>query len=207
MVASQIAARGIADRRVLAAMQLMPRHAFVPASETDVAYEDRPLPIGAGQTISQPYIVALMSEALGLGGHERVLEIGTGSGYQTAILAALAREVCSIEIVADLAHGAAGTLLALGLQNVQLRTGDGYAGWPEAAPFEAIVVTAAPEHVPPALLAQLAVGGRLVLPVGPPDDQNLLLIIRTAAGYDRRTLAPVRFVPMTGTARNPEKRC
>jgi protein-L-isoaspartate(D-aspartate) O-methyltransferase len=207
MVSRQIASRGIRDPRVLAAMERVPRHAFVPASECEAAYEDRPLPIGAGQTISQPYIVALMSEALCLGGTERVLEIGTGSGYQTAVLAALAGQVYSLEIVPELASRAALALRSLGAANVELRVGDGTTGWPEAAPFAGILVTAAPLQVPPVLLEQLASGGRLVLPVGPEDDQQLVCIQRSASGYHRRTLAPVRFVPMTGAARNPEKTC
>ncbi len=206
MVRGQIASRGVRDLRVLAAMEGLPRHEFVPVSARGAAYEDRPLPIGAGQTISQPYIVALMSEALRLQGRERVLEIGTGSGYQTAILAALAEQVYSLEIVPELAGAARATLERLGIANVHLVTGDGSAGWPEAAPYDAILVTAAPETVPRALLEQLSAGGRLVVPVGPWDDQQLLCIVRTSAGYHSENLAPVRFVPMTGAARNPEKK-
>jgi protein-L-isoaspartate(D-aspartate) O-methyltransferase len=201
MVERQIAARGIRDRRVLDAMQRVPRHLFVPADERGAAYADRPLPIGSGQTISQPYIVALMSEVLELRGEERVLEIGTGSGYQAAVLAELAREVYSIEIVPELAERARQALAATGYGRVQVRTGDGSHGWPEAAPFDAIIGTAAPEEVPPALLDQLKPGGRLVLPVGPDEDQVLVRIVRTDSTFTRETLAPVRFVPMTGAVR------
>jgi protein-L-isoaspartate(D-aspartate) O-methyltransferase len=205
MVDRQIAGRGVRDSLVLEAMRRVPRHLFVPEPERAAAYEDRPLPIGEGQTISQPYIVALMSEALRLEGNERVLEIGTGSGYQTAVLCEIVTEVYSIEIVPVLAARAQETLEELGY-SARLRTGDGYQGWPEAAPFDAILVTAAPEQVPEPLLDQLAIGGRLVIPVGPVDDQDLVCIFRTRAGYDRKVLAPVRFVPMTGTARNSEKK-
>jgi protein-L-isoaspartate(D-aspartate) O-methyltransferase len=200
MVERQIVARGIQDPRVLEVMRQVPRHLFVPLAERGASYEDRPLRIGAGQTISQPYIVALMTEACRVGPADRVLEIGTGSGYQTAVLAALAREVYSIEIVAELAESARRTFDSLGLCDVHLRTGDGFRGWPEAAPFDAILVTAAPEETPGPLLDQLAVGGRLVIPVGPEDDQRLLRIVRTAQGLEREVLAPVRFVPMTGEA-------
>ena len=163
------------------------------------AYADTPLPIGHGQTISQPYIVAFMSEALELKGGERVLEIGTGSGYQAAVLAELAREVYSIEIVEPLGREAEKRLRELGYSNIKLRVGDGYRGWPEAAPFDAIMVTAAPDHVPPALIEQLAEGGRLVLPVGS-FFQELVRIRRTKDGTKQESLLPVRFVPMTGEA-------
>jgi protein-L-isoaspartate(D-aspartate) O-methyltransferase len=199
MVRNQIAARGVSDERVLAAMRKVPRHRYVPAEERGRAYRDHPLPIGLDQTISQPYIVAFMSEALRLEGHEKVLEIGTGSGYQAAILAELAAKVYSIEIVAPLAERAARTLRAEGYDRIHLRTGDGYRGWPEAAPFDAIMVTAAPDHVPEPLVEQLAVGGRLLLPVGDLY-QQLVILEKTEAGLQRRTLAPVRFVPMTGEA-------
>lgn len=200
MVERQIAARGIDDERVLRAMRRVPRHEFVPPEQRRHAYEDRPLPIGLDQTISQPYIVALMSAALGLEGGETVLEIGTGSGYQTAILSELAARVYTIEILPELAANADSVLGRLGCTNVTVRTGDGYAGWPEAAPFAAILVTAAPPHVPQPLLSQLAVGGRLVLPVGAGEAQDLVRIVRTETGYERTTLAAVRFVPMTGEA-------
>jgi protein-L-isoaspartate(D-aspartate) O-methyltransferase len=204
MVERQIAARGVRDAKVLDAMRRVPRHRFVPVADRDASYEDRPLRIGAGQTISQPYIVALMTEACQLRAEDRVLEIGTGSGYQTAVLAEIAAEVYSIEIIPELAEGARVTLAALGCTRAQLRTGDGYRGWAEAAPFDAIIVTAAPDHVPPALVDELAPGGRLVIPVGPEEDQQLLRIVRTESGLERETLAPVRFVPMTGEAQERE---
>lgn len=197
MVARQIAGRDVRDPRVLAAMRKVPRHRFVPAAWVAEAYEDHPVPIGEGQTISQPYIVALMTELLSLRGGERVLEVGTGSGYQAAVLAELAGEVYSIEILEPLARRAAATLLELGYARVHVRTGDGYQGWPEAAPFDAIVVTAAPDHIPQPLLDQLTVGGRLVIPVGS-FSQELLVCTKTAAGVERRSVIPVRFVPMTG---------
>lgn len=199
MVEEQVAARGIRDPRVLAAMAAVPRHELVPGSERDRAYRDRPLPIGHAQTISQPYIVALMTQLLELDGTERVLEIGTGSGYQTAVLAETAREVYSIEIVPELAVRARGDLERLGYGAVHLRTGDGYRGWPEKAPFDAIVVTAAPDHVPEALVEQLAVGGRLVVPVGR-FYQELVVIKREPDGIVRESGIGVRFVPMTGEA-------
>ncbi|HEY6000438.1 MAG TPA: protein-L-isoaspartate(D-aspartate) O-methyltransferase [bacterium] len=197
MVARQIAARDVRDPRVLAAMRAVPRHRFVPPELAAEAYEDHPLPIGEGQTISQPYIVALMTELLALRGGERVLEVGTGSGYQAAVLAELAGEVYSIEILAPLAQRAAATLAGLGYGRVRVRTGDGYLGWPEAAPFDAIVVTAAPDHVPQPLIDQLKIGGRLVLPVGS-YYQELVVCTKTEAGLQRRSVVPVRFVPMTG---------
>ena len=199
MVRRQIEARDVRDPRVLKAMRSVPRHLFVPPSLRSHAYDDTPLPIGHEQTISQPYIVAFMSEALELKPDHRVLEIGTGSGYQAAVLAELAREVYSIEIVEPLAREAEQRLKQLGYSNIKLRVGDGYRGWPEAAPFDAIMVTAAPDHVPPALIEQLAEGGRLVLPVGR-FSQNLVRIRRTPEGTRRESLLPVRFVPMTGEA-------
>lgn len=197
MVEEQIAARGVADPAVLRAMGAVPRHEFVPAGVRDEAYADRPLPIGHGQTISQPYIVALMTELAAVKPGDRVLEIGTGSGYQAAILAELGAEVYSIEIVEPLARRASETLRRLGYGGVHVRHGDGTRGWPDAAPFVAIVATAAPAEVPPALLAQLAPGGRLVIPVGT-DEQELRLLVRTASGVETRRVVPVRFVPMVG---------
>jgi protein-L-isoaspartate(D-aspartate) O-methyltransferase len=199
MVVEQIEARGVSDPRVLAALRAVPRHEFVPAEQRAHAYEDRPLPIGEGQTISQPYIVAVMTELLRLEGDERVLEIGTGSGYQAAVLARLAREVYTIEIVPELARRAEADLRRLGFANVRVRTGDGYRGWPEHAPFDAIIATAAPEHVPQPLVDQLAVGGRLVLPVGDVF-QDLVLVTRDETGVREERLLGVRFVPMTGEA-------
>jgi protein-L-isoaspartate(D-aspartate) O-methyltransferase len=199
MVEEQIEARGVRDPRVLAAMRKVPRHELVPAPQRGSAYEDYPLPIGQGQTISQPYVVAAMSEALALKGSERVLEVGTGSGYQAAVLAELAERVYTIEIVPELAARAKADLARLGYRNVEVREGDGWRGWPEAAPFDAIMVTAAPPEVPPELVAQLAVGGRLVIPVGR-YEQSLLLLRRTEQGIEREELFGVRFVPMTGEA-------
>ena len=199
MVAAQLARRGIRDERVLDAMRRVPRHRFVPAEHQDEAYRDGPLPIGLDQTISQPFVVAFMTEALALDGSERVLEIGSGSGYQTAILAELAREVWSIEILEPLTERARAMIAELGYRNVHLRTGDGYLGWPEEAPFDAILVAAAPESVPEPLIDQLALGGRMILPVGKAD-QDLVLVRRTEAGILREEVMPVRFVPMTGLA-------
>jgi protein-L-isoaspartate(D-aspartate) O-methyltransferase len=199
MVTDQLIARGIRDPRVLAAMREVPRHAFVPEALVDFAYEDHPLPIGYEQTISQPYIVAVMSELAQVSPADRMLEIGTGSGYQAAVLARLAREVYSIEIVAPLAERAQKTLADLGIGNVFVRAGDGYQGWPEHAPFAAILVTAAPPAVPEPLKQQLALGGRLVIPVGSAE-QELLVLTRTQEGFEQRQVLPVRFVPMTGEA-------
>jgi protein-L-isoaspartate(D-aspartate) O-methyltransferase len=199
MVQQQIAARGVRDPRVLQAMRDVPRHLFVPPEMQQHAYQDTPLPIGYGQTISQPYIVGFMTEALKLKPQDRVLEVGTGSGYQAAILSVLVREVYSIEIVEPLATQAAERLKRLGYANVKVRAGDGFQGWPEAAPFDAIIVTAAPDHVPKPLLDQLAPGGRLVIPVGE-FFQTLKRIVRTDRGFKTEELLPVRFVPMTGEA-------
>jgi protein-L-isoaspartate(D-aspartate) O-methyltransferase len=199
MVEHQLARRGIKDARVLAAMRRVPRHRFVPEAERGAAYADSPLPIGQGQTISQPYIVAYMSQALDLDGSERVLEIGSGSGYQSAILGELAREVWAIEILEPLAERSKLALQELGYRNVHVRSGDGYLGWPEHAPFDAILVAAAPDHVPQPLLDQLAPDGRMILPVGT-ERQELLLIRRTEQGIFREQVMPVRFVPMTGIA-------
>jgi len=203
MVREQISARGVRDPRVLAALSRVPRHELVPEAVRAHAYEDRPLPIGFDQTISQPYVVAYMTEQLQLSGDERVLEIGTGSGYQAAVLAELAREVFSIEIVAPLGERARADLARLGYRNVQVRVGDGYRGWPEQAPFDAIIVTAAPGHVPQPLIDQLAVGGRLVVPVGGVY-QELLLLSRDADGIHEERLIDVRFVPMRGEAERLE---
>jgi protein-L-isoaspartate(D-aspartate) O-methyltransferase len=197
MVREQIEARGVRDKRVLAAMRAVPRHAFVPEAVRAQAYADQPLPIGEGQTISQPYIVAFMSELLNLEKGHRVLEIGTGSGYQAAVLAALGGEVYSIEIVAALAERARAALEGLGYQ-VNLRLGNGYAGWPEQAPFDRVVLTAAPDRIPQALLDQLRPGGRLVAPVGPSGGLQELVVAdkrRNGEIREERVLA-VRFVPM-----------
>jgi protein-L-isoaspartate(D-aspartate) O-methyltransferase len=199
MVTEQIAGRGVRDERVLAALRKVPRHRFVPEAERSGAYQDHPLPIGSRQTISQPYIVAVMSELAEVAPGERVLEVGTGSGYQAAVLAELGAEVHSIEIVPELAASARETLRALGYERVNVLTGDGYRGLPERAPFDAILVTAAPDHVPQPLLDQLAVGGRLVIPVGD-ESQQLRVLERTARGIQDLPVFDVRFVPMTGEA-------
>jgi protein-L-isoaspartate(D-aspartate) O-methyltransferase len=205
MVSTQLAARDVSDPRVLDAMRRVERHRFVPASARDAAYGDHPLPIGHGQTISQPYVVGLMTQLARVRPGARVLEIGTGSGYQAAVLALLAKEVYSIEIVEPLAKEAAARLKALGYANVEVLAGDGYRGWPEHAPFDAILVTAAPPEIPRPLIEQLATGGRLVAPVGEEGGvQELVVLERTPEGLKRWSVAPVRFVPMTGEAR--EKR-
>ena len=189
--------RPVLDERVLAAMREVPRHEFVPGEQKRAAYRNRPLPIGEGQTISQPYIVALMTDLLELPPGAKVLEIGTGCGYQAAVLAEIADEVHSIEIVDSLGRKAAATLARLGYANVKTRIGDGYLGWPEAAPFDAIVVTAAPDHIPPALIAQLKPGGRMVIPVGTLS-QELMVVRKAADGSTlNETIVPVRFVPLT----------
>ena len=199
MVDTQILRGGITDPKVVAAMRRVPRHHFIPDYESEDAYGDFPLPIGHSQTISQPYIVAYMTDALKLQPGEKVLEIGTGSGYQAAILAELGVQVFTIEIVKPLAQYARDNLSKLGYDHVSVRAGDGYQGWPEERPFDAIIITAGPDHIPSPLLEQLAVGGRLILPVGD-YSQNLVLIRRTEEGYQRTELLPVRFVPMTGQA-------
>ena len=196
MVETQILARGVTEPRVLAAMRDVPRHRFVRESDIDAAYGDYPLPIGFGQTISQPYIVAYMTEALRLRPEYKVLEIGTGSGYQAAVLGKLVREVYTIEIVEGLAATAGRVLKELGFSNVHTRAGDGYAGWPEQAPFDAVIVTAAPDHIPQPLVDQLKTGGRLVVPVGR-GDQDLLVMTKTAEGLREEARLPVRFVPLT----------
>lgn len=198
MVDTQIASRGVRDARVLAAMRAVPRHEFVPGPEQVRAYHDYPLPIGQGQTISQPYIVALMTELARPGPRDVALEVGTGSGYQAAVLSGLVARVFSIELEETLAAAAKERLARLGYANVEVRRGDGYNGWPDHAPFDLILVTAAPEAVPPALIAQLGPGGRMVIPVGPVHDvQNLLVIEKDRAGkVTSRDVIPVRFVPL-----------
>nr|MBA3270665.1 protein-L-isoaspartate(D-aspartate) O-methyltransferase [Acidobacteriota bacterium] len=196
MVDTQLRRRGIDDPRVLDAMSRVPRHRFVRHRDTEFAYGDYPVDIGLGQTISQPYIVAFMTQALALPPTARVLEIGTGSAYQTAILAEVAALVFSIEIVPEHAAGATLVLDQLHYTNVHVRSGDGYGGWPEAAPFDAVIVTAAPDHVPQPLVDQLKVGGRLVVPVGR-GDQDLLVLTRTNDGFKEEQRLPVRFVPLT----------
>ena len=197
MVETQIKARGVKDPRVLSAMHKVERHLFVPKELQTSAYTDQPLPIGEDQTISQPYIVALMTELLELKGGEKVLEIGTGSGYQAAILAELVKEVYTIEIMETLADSAKKRLLELGYQNINVKAGDGYLGWPEVAPFDAIIVTAAPDHIPKPLLEQLKEGGRMVVPVGT-YSQVLKKIVKRSGRVETSDIVPVVFVPMTG---------
>jgi protein-L-isoaspartate(D-aspartate) O-methyltransferase len=196
MVEKQIELRDVSHPATLAAMRKVPRHLFVPAELQAQAYDDGPLPIGLGQTISQPYIVACMTEQITPGPATRVLEIGTGSGYQAAVLAEICAEVYTIEIVPELATRSAGLLRQLGYRNIQTRTGDGWKGWPEAAPFDAIIVTAAAETIPPPLLAQLKDGGRMIIPVGPQSGaQELMLVTKQGGKVRSRPLIPVRFVP------------
>ena len=200
MVAEQIRGRDIRDERVLRAMEHVPRHRFVPAGVAHEAYADHPLSIGHGQTISQPYIVAFMTEALDVRPEHRVLEIGTGSGYQAAVLGELAAQVYTMEIVEPLAESASRTLAELGYKNVHVRAGNGYAGWPEEAPFDRIMVTAAPEEIPPALVEQLKIGAIMAIPVGG-GVQELRVLRRTQDGTETLKTLPVRFVPMTGKKR------
>jgi protein-L-isoaspartate(D-aspartate) O-methyltransferase len=195
MVREQIEARGIKSPSVLDAMRRVPRHLFVPSDQVAFAYDDTSLEIGQGQTISQPYIVAYMTEALSTSPDHTVLEVGTGSGYQAAVLSSLVREVYSIEIVPELAERARRTLAAIGYRNVQVRTGNGYLGWPERAPFSRIIVTAAPPEIPRALVDQLAVGGVMVVPVGSLL-QEMTIVTKTSAGVTEQRTIPVRFVPM-----------
>ena len=198
MVSEQIEARGVRDAAVLGAMRKVPRHMFVPEASRHVAYRDTPLPIGQGQTISQPYIVALMTELVRPHATDRVLEVGTGSGYQAAVLAEIVERVYTIELESELARAAERVLNQQGYENVTVRTGDGYGGWPEAGPFDIIVVTAAPDHIPQPLLDQLKPGGRMVIPVGPVSaTQQLRLIEKDPTGkITSRDITPVRFVPL-----------
>ncbi|MDQ3812433.1 MAG: protein-L-isoaspartate(D-aspartate) O-methyltransferase [Armatimonadota bacterium] len=197
----EIRSQGIKSKAVLNAMLKVPRHKFVPPAYQELAYIDEPLPIGHDQTISQPYIVAYMTEAAEVTPREKVLEIGTGSGYQAAVLSQLARTVYSIEIIPALAENARARLRQLGYKNVQVKAGNGYAGWAEHAPFDAIVVTAAPDHIPPALVEQLAVNGKMVIPVGS-DYQDMMVITKTKSGMVKKKTIPVSFVPMTGKPKN-----
>ncbi|MFB0527687.1 MAG: protein-L-isoaspartate(D-aspartate) O-methyltransferase [bacterium] len=207
MVVEQIEERGIRDKRVLEAMDKVPRHEFVPEKYRAFAYEDSPLPIGEGQTISQPYIVALMTECLNLEGDEKVLEVGTGSGYQAAILSELSKEVYTIEILEPLAERAEELLQKLGYRNVKVKCGDGYLGWEEYAPFDGIVVTCAPDHIPQPLIDQLAEDGRMVIPLGDVHFLQVLKLIEKKEGkVTVRNVTPVRFVPMTGEEVEKRKR-
>lgn len=201
MVATQIRSRGIKDKRVLEAMEKVPRHLFVPETYRPQAYSDSPLPIGYGQTISQPYIVALMTEALKIEPGDKVFEVGTGSGYQAAVLAEMGAEVYTMEIVEELVASAGDVFKVLDYSNIRARLGDAYQGWVEHSPFDAVIVTAAPEHVPQPLIDQLKVGGRMVVPVGG-RFQDLVVMTKTADGLERESLGPVIFVPMTGEARD-----
>jgi protein-L-isoaspartate(D-aspartate) O-methyltransferase len=203
MVREQIEARGVKDRRILEVLRNTPRHQFVPSELQAHAYEDRPLPIGYGQTISQPYIVALMTEMLDVGREMKVLEIGTGSGYQAAVLSPLVQKLYTIEIVPELARSAQTTLERLGYRNVTVKHGDGYLGWPEAAPFDRIILTAAPPEIPPVLVDQLKPGGKMVAPVGGSEYQQLIVLEKQTDGSARvRSTVPVSFVPMVrGTKR------
>ena len=200
MVAQHLERRGICDWRVLEAMREVPRHEFVPTAVKTRAYNDHPLPIGFGQTISQPYIVAFMLERLLLKSTDRVLELGTGSGYQAAILSKLVAQVFSIEIIEELSRRASADFQRLGYRNILLKSGDGYEGWPEFAPFDAITVAAATDQVPEPLIAQLREGGRMVIPVGDAFEQNLLLIEKHSGALRKRVMCPVRFVPFTRKA-------
>ncbi len=201
MVTEQLAARDISDRRVLEAMGRVPRHLFVPPPYRDQAYADYPLPIEEGQTISQPYIVALMTQCLALEGGEKILEIGTGSGYQAAVLAELKVRVFSIDINPRLAEQAARTLRELGYEDIRVKSGDGFFGWPEEAPFDGIIVTCASPRLPPLLVDELKEGGRLIIPLGDARQfQTLTLVTRTADGIRTKEISGVRFVPMTGEA-------
>jgi protein-L-isoaspartate(D-aspartate) O-methyltransferase len=200
MVQEQLMPRGVHEERVLAAMSKVPREEFVPQDSRAASYTDQSLPIGYGQTISQPYIVAFMTEQLRPSSSDRVLEIGTGSGYQAAVLAELVAEVYSIEIMEPLAKTAEATLQRLGYKNVHVKVGDGYKGWPENAPFDAVIVTCAPDHVPQPLVDQMKEGGRMIIPVGGPGEQELYLLEKKNGQLKQRAVLPVRFVPMAGEA-------
>lgn len=206
MVQQQIVARGIKDNRVIEAMRAVPRHEFVPPALRARAYEDRALPIGEEQTISQPYVVAFMTEQLKPKPTDKVLEIGTGSGYQAAVLSKLVKEVYTIEIIESLGKRAAETLKRLGYKNVFVKIGDGYKGWKEHAPFDGIIVTCAPDHVPPPLVEQLKEGGRMVIPVGEHGMQELYLMEKKGGKLVQTALLPVAFVPMTGEAQKKGKK-
>ena len=203
MVENQIISRGIQDSKLIQAMITIPRHKFIPENLREYAYGDNPIPIGMEQTISQPYIVALMTELLKLKEGEKVLEVGTGSGYQTAILAEMGCEVYTMEILEALVEKARKVLESLGYKNIHYKVGDGYSGWPEHAPYDAIIVTAAPDHIPQPLIEQLKVNGRMVIPVGD-QYQELILIKKREKGVEMKTVTPVRFVPMTGEAQRPQ---
>lgn len=200
MVRDQLVARGITGRETLEAMRAVPRHEFVDPSLRGFAYADRPLPIGHGQTISQPYIVAFMTEAIAPRAGQKILEVGTGSGYQAAVLASAGAEVYSVEIVGALARSARAALERLGYKNAHVLHADGYRGWPEHAPYDAVVVTCAPDAIPPDLVSQLREGGRMAIPVGSGDAQDLLVLEKKGGHMDRKAVLPVRFVPMTGEA-------
>ena len=200
MVRTQIEARGVKNLQVLEVMKQVERHLFIPPELMEFAYSDRPVSIGEKQTVSQPYMVAFMTELLDVRPEARVLEIGTGSGYQTAVLARLAAQVYSVEIISSLRQKADRLLTELGIKNVITRIGDGFEGWPEEAPYERIIVTASPSEVPSPLLEQLAIGGRMVIPIGEGPDQMLRLIQKTKSGVEQKEVLPVRFVPMTGRA-------
>ncbi len=205
MVEEQIRARGVAQAEVLKAMEQVPRHLFAPRSVQDQAYLDQPLPLGQGRSIYQPYIVALMTELLELDRNDKVLEVGTGSGYHAAVLARIARQVYSIEINPGVAQNAVRRLSELGYRNVQVRVGDGYQGWSDWAPYDAILLSAAPPHIPQPLIDQLRVGGKMVVPLGG-FIQDLLVITKTADGLERRRVIPVRLSPMTGRVRDGHRR-
>jgi protein-L-isoaspartate(D-aspartate) O-methyltransferase len=200
---AEIRHRGITKPEVLAAMEQVPRHLFVPDDVRAQAYSDTPLPIGGGRSVYQPYVVALMTSLLELKRGDKVLEVGTGSGYHAAVLSRIARQVCSIEIVETVASQASKRLSILGYHNVAVKVGDGYQGWPDQAPFDAILLSAAPPHIPKPLIDQLRVGGRMVVPVGG-FFQDLLVITKTADGIEKRTVIPVRLSPMTGKVRDGE---
>jgi len=203
MVEKQIIARGVKNEKVIEAMKKVPRHLFVPEEYRHLAYTDGPLPIGYDQTISQPYIVAYMTEVLDLKENEKVLEIGTGSGYQAAILAEICKEVYTIEIIEDLANSAKKTLKELGYNNIYIKIGDGYKGWPEKAPFDAIIVTCSPTNIPKPLIEQLAENGRMIIPVGEWYNQQLVLLRKKNGKMIKENLIPVRFVPMVNERKKP----